>query len=99
MAILPPDPSYMLRGDMGPVHSLLFRITPYIEHLYAGTESGNIHIWDLKVRNAIEKSYTQIRANEKYTVTKINYGSTEESRNIEIRSKKRDMLISESCRR
>jgi len=48
MAILPPDPTYMLRGDMGPVHSLLFKISPYIEHLYAGTESGAIHIWDLK---------------------------------------------------
>lgn len=49
MAILPPDPAYLLRSDMGPVHSLLFRVSPYIEHIYAGTESGKIHIWDLKV--------------------------------------------------
>lgn len=49
MAILPPDPVYVLRGDMGPVHSLDFRISPYVEHLYAGAETGNIHIWDLKV--------------------------------------------------
>lgn len=49
MAILPPDPAYLLRGDMGPVHSLLFRVSPYVEHIYAGTESGIIHIWDLKV--------------------------------------------------
>ena len=49
MAILPPDPAYLLRGDMGPVHSLLFRVSPYIEHIYAGAESGKIHIWDLKV--------------------------------------------------
>lgn len=52
MAILPPDPIYVLRGDMGPVHSLHFRISPYIEHLYAGAENGIIHIWDLKVRAA-----------------------------------------------
>jgi hypothetical protein len=50
MAILPPDPVYIMRGDMGPVHSLLFRISPYVEHLYAGTESGTVHIWDLKVQ-------------------------------------------------
>lgn len=49
MAILPPDPIYVLRGDMGPVHCLDFRISPYVEHLYAGAESGNIHIWDLQV--------------------------------------------------
>lgn len=49
MAILPPDPSYVLRGDMGPIHSLMFKVSPYIEHIYAGTESGNVHIWDLQV--------------------------------------------------
>jgi WD40 repeat protein len=48
MAILPPDPVYMMRGDMGPVHSLLFRVSPYIEHVYAGAESGKVHIWDLR---------------------------------------------------
>ncbi|XP_063993888.1 guanine nucleotide-binding protein subunit beta-like protein 1 [Diachasmimorpha longicaudata] len=55
MAILPPDPIYVFRGDMGPVHSLLFRISPYIEHLYAGTESGNVHIWDLKKHRQASK--------------------------------------------
>lgn len=49
MAILPPDPVYMMRGDMGPVHKLFFRISPYIEHLYVGAESGLVHIWDLRV--------------------------------------------------
>ncbi|KAK0162166.1 hypothetical protein PV327_008526 [Microctonus hyperodae] len=58
MAILPPDPIYVLRGDMGPVHSLLFRISPYIEHLYAGAQSGNIHIWDLKKHRQICKLAT-----------------------------------------
>lgn len=51
MAILPPDPVYILRGDMGPVHSLLFKISPYAEHLYTGAETGIIHIWDLQVIN------------------------------------------------
>ncbi|KAJ8682300.1 hypothetical protein QAD02_018092 [Eretmocerus hayati] len=48
MAILPPDPVYVMRGDMGPVHSLMFRVSPYIEHLYAGAESGKVHIWDMR---------------------------------------------------
>ncbi|KAH0546259.1 guanine nucleotide-binding protein subunit beta-like protein 1 [Cotesia glomerata] len=55
MAILPPDPIYVLRGDMGPVHCLDFRISPYVEHLYAGAESGNIHIWDLQRHREICK--------------------------------------------
>ncbi|XP_015520249.1 guanine nucleotide-binding protein subunit beta-like protein 1 [Neodiprion pinetum] len=49
MAILPPDPVFLLRGpDTGPVHCLLFRVSPYVEHLYAGAESGTVHIWDLR---------------------------------------------------
>ncbi|XP_015602838.1 guanine nucleotide-binding protein subunit beta-like protein 1 [Cephus cinctus] len=55
MAILPPDPIYLLRGDMGPVHSLLFRVSPYIEHLYAAAESGKIHIWDLRRNKVFSK--------------------------------------------
>ncbi|XP_058798115.1 guanine nucleotide-binding protein subunit beta-like protein 1 [Phymastichus coffea] len=55
MAILPPDPVYIMRGDMGPVHSLLFRVSPYVEHLYAGAESGRIHIWDLRKNKEIFK--------------------------------------------
>lgn len=51
MAILPPDPVFLLRGhDAGPIHSLLFRVSPYVEHLYAGAESGTVHIWDLRVK-------------------------------------------------
>lgn len=38
---------------MGPVHSLLFRVSPYIEHLYAGAESGRVHIWDLRVSGSM----------------------------------------------
>ncbi|OXU23960.1 hypothetical protein TSAR_006698 [Trichomalopsis sarcophagae] len=32
---------------MSPVQSLMFWVSPYIEHLYAGTESERVHIWDL----------------------------------------------------
>lgn len=46
----PPDPKFILRGDMDEnVHSLLFRINPNVEHLYAGDGKGTVHIWDLKV--------------------------------------------------
>lgn len=45
----PPDPRFLLRGDMdGNVHSLLFWIEPHVEHLYAGDGRGTIHTWDLK---------------------------------------------------
>lgn len=49
MTIPPPDPEYIIKGDMGPIHSLMFLITPHTEHLYAGAESGKIHIWNLRV--------------------------------------------------
>ncbi|XP_011497853.1 PREDICTED: guanine nucleotide-binding protein subunit beta-like protein 1 [Ceratosolen solmsi marchali] len=55
MAILPPDPVYIMKGDMGPIHSLLFRISPYVEHIYAGTESGRVHIWDLRKNRELLK--------------------------------------------
>ncbi|KZC14205.1 PREDICTED: guanine nucleotide-binding protein subunit beta-like protein 1 [Dufourea novaeangliae] len=48
MAMLPPDPIYVFRSDMGSVHTILFEVTSNIEHLYAGTATGNVHIWDLK---------------------------------------------------
>ncbi|KAF7399524.1 hypothetical protein HZH68_008116 [Vespula germanica] len=52
MAVIPPDPKYLLRSDMGCIHSLLFWINSDVEHLYAGCASGKIYIWDLK-RNRI----------------------------------------------
>ncbi|XP_047352689.1 guanine nucleotide-binding protein subunit beta-like protein 1 isoform X3 [Vespa velutina] len=58
MAIIPPDPKYLLRGDMGCIHSLLFWINSDVEYLYAGCASGKIYIWDLK-RNRI---FTQFDA-------------------------------------
>ncbi|XP_014475313.1 PREDICTED: guanine nucleotide-binding protein subunit beta-like protein 1 [Dinoponera quadriceps] len=46
----PPDPKFLLRGDMGEnVHSLLFSINSNMEHLYAGDGKGTVHIWDLKI--------------------------------------------------
>ncbi|XP_050458978.1 guanine nucleotide-binding protein subunit beta-like protein 1 [Cataglyphis hispanica] len=45
----PPDPKFLLRGDMDEnVHSLLFWIDSDVEHLYAGDGKGTVHIWDLK---------------------------------------------------
>lgn len=45
----PPDPVYVLKGDMGPIHSLMFKSS--LNQLYAGAESGKIHIWNLNVNN------------------------------------------------
>ncbi|KAL0109396.1 hypothetical protein PUN28_014458 [Cardiocondyla obscurior] len=45
----PPDPKFLLRGDMDEnIHSLLFSINSDNEHLYAGDGKGTVHIWDLK---------------------------------------------------
>ncbi|KAK2582955.1 hypothetical protein KPH14_009013 [Odynerus spinipes] len=48
MAASPPDPKYLLRGNMGCVHSLLFQINSDVEHLFVGCASGKIYVWDLK---------------------------------------------------
>lgn len=53
MATLPPDPKYLFRGNMGCVNCILFQITPNVEHLYAGTTEGNIHIWDLNTNREL----------------------------------------------
>lgn len=53
MAILPPDPRYIFRGDMGCVHCVLFQINPNSEHLCAGTTSGNVYIWNLKTNREL----------------------------------------------
>ena len=49
MAMLPPDPVYIFKGEMAPVTSLTFKITPFLQYIYAATQSGKIHIWDLQV--------------------------------------------------
>lgn len=49
MAVLPPDPVYVLRAsDMGPVHSLCFHGS---ERLLSGKASGSVYLWDLQVLN------------------------------------------------
>lgn len=58
----PPDPKFLLRGDMDErVHSLLFRINSDVEHLYAGDGSGTLHIWDLR-KNRIVSQFTHDRS-------------------------------------
>lgn len=47
MALLPPDPIYLFRSNMGSIHSILFEVTKDVELLYAGTADGNVHIWNL----------------------------------------------------
>ncbi|XP_076390491.1 guanine nucleotide-binding protein subunit beta-like protein 1 isoform X2 [Megachile rotundata] len=53
MAMFPPDPKYLLRGDMGCIHCTLFQVTSNIECLYSGTATGNVHIWDLNTNREI----------------------------------------------
>lgn len=47
--MLPPDPEYIFKGEMRPVSSLCFKMTPWGERIYAGTQSGQVHVWDFKV--------------------------------------------------
>lgn len=48
----PPDPKFLLHGEMNEnVHSLLFWINSNVEYLYAGDGKGTVHIWDLKVNS------------------------------------------------
>jgi hypothetical protein len=53
MAVLPPDPVFCLKSDMGHVHSLCFPITneSYASKLLAAAENGFIYFWDLEVSN------------------------------------------------
>jgi hypothetical protein len=46
----PPDPKFLLRGNMDEnIHSLLYWFNYNVEHLYAGDGKGIVHVWDLKV--------------------------------------------------
>lgn len=44
-----PDPVFTLRGDMKSIHCVLFQLKNNSEYLYASTQSGIIHRWNLKV--------------------------------------------------
>lgn len=61
MAVIPPDPKYLLRSDMGCIHSLLFWINSDVEHLYAGCALGKVYIWDLKVKCYVKNYITFIK--------------------------------------
>lgn len=51
MAVLPPDPVYSFKADMGYVHSICFPSVSaeYCDTLLASTESGKVYFWDLEV--------------------------------------------------
>ncbi|XP_057667421.1 guanine nucleotide-binding protein subunit beta-like protein 1 [Diorhabda carinulata] len=50
MSILPPDPVYSFRKDMGHIHCLNFcvRGEKFVSQLLAGTEKGTVYFWDLE---------------------------------------------------
>nr|XP_022920451.1 guanine nucleotide-binding protein subunit beta-like protein 1 [Onthophagus taurus] len=50
MAVLPPDPLFTLKGDMGYVHSMAFipYEKDYTKSLFAATETGYVYLWDLE---------------------------------------------------
>lgn len=51
MAVLPPDPVYILRNiEMGAVNSLCFHNA---DRLFAGTLKGTVHLWDLAINRSI----------------------------------------------
>ncbi|XP_044260612.1 guanine nucleotide-binding protein subunit beta-like protein 1 [Tribolium madens] len=57
MAVLPPDPVFCLKSDMGHIHSLCFPITNenYSSRLLAATESGFVYFWDLETNRLQHK--------------------------------------------
>ncbi|CAH1165763.1 unnamed protein product [Phyllotreta striolata] len=57
MAILPPDPVYCFREDMGHIHSLSFcvRSSNFVSHILAGTEKGTVYFWDLETNRLQHK--------------------------------------------
>lgn len=50
MSILPPDPVYSFKKDMGHIHCLNFcvRGENFVSQLLAGTEKGTVYFWDLE---------------------------------------------------
>lgn len=49
MAVLPPDPVFTLKSDMGYIHNLCFPLSNenYSSKLLAATENGCVYFWDL----------------------------------------------------
>lgn len=50
MAVLPPDPVFCFKSDMGHIHSICYSIKSdnYISHILAATEKGTVYFWDLE---------------------------------------------------
>ncbi|KAJ8958521.1 hypothetical protein NQ318_002315 [Aromia moschata] len=50
MAVLPPDPVFCFKSDMGYIHSLCFcaKSYNYCPQLLAATEKGTVYFWDLE---------------------------------------------------
>uniref|UniRef100_A0A1B6D3P9 Uncharacterized protein n=2 Tax=Clastoptera arizonana TaxID=38151 RepID=A0A1B6D3P9_9HEMI len=48
MGKTPPDPLYTIKSNMASIHSILLRIADNKELIYASTENGKVHIWNLK---------------------------------------------------
>lgn len=63
MAILPPDPVFCLKSDMGYVHSVCFPVNneAFTSKLLASTESGFVYLWDLEVKRSLK--YCFIKCN------------------------------------
>lgn len=54
MPLLPPDPVFILKGDMGYVHALTFaQEANFSRHLLASCENGYVYIWDLEVSDYV----------------------------------------------
>lgn len=51
MAVLPPDPVFCLKSDMGYVHSLCFPNdnAQFTSRILAATEGGYVYVWNLEV--------------------------------------------------
>ncbi|KAB0801159.1 hypothetical protein PPYR_05513 [Photinus pyralis] len=56
MALLPPDPLFILRSDMGLIHNIEFVFDGFsTSHLLAANEEGYIYLWDLKTNRSTRK--------------------------------------------
>uniref|UniRef100_A0A6P7F9J6 Guanine nucleotide-binding protein subunit beta-like protein 1 isoform X1 n=2 Tax=Diabrotica virgifera virgifera TaxID=50390 RepID=A0A6P7F9J6_DIAVI len=82
MAVLPPDPVFCYKEDMGQIHSLNFcvRGENFVSHLLAGTEKGGVYFWDLETnrlhhKQAMGKSIQAIHTFDYKVLTQEKEGS------------------------
>lgn len=57
MAVLPPDPVFCFKSDMGHIHSICYSVKSdnYISHILAATEKGIVYFWDLETNRLQHK--------------------------------------------